>query len=955
MSPKQVDQLEPSAELAAARQRIAELEAERVAAQLAQRASEARFGQLFDAALDPILLLDEAGLFVDCNAATLDLLRAPDKQTVLQHRPADLSPEFQPDGLLSTEKEAQLIALALQQGAYRFEWVHRRFDGSDFTVEVALKEIVVNGQSLLLVQWRDITDRKRIEQALRATTDELDRFFSFALDLLCIIDTEGCFRRLNRSWEQTLGFPLSELEGKRFIDLVHPDEQAATLAVLADLSANKPVLNFTNRYRSQNGEYRWIEWRAFPDENRLIYAAARDVTERRQMEDALRASETRYRLLADDAPLAVAVIDLATNDIVYVNQQTLKLFELTRAEALSSHGADRYVDLADRARLLEQMRATGRVTDFIAPFKTGTGRVRWLSLTCALTMYENRPAVHNSYIDVTDRLQAEAAEREQREMAEALRDTAAAMNSTLDFNEVLDRILANIDRVVPTDTANIMLLEDSPDGKIARVVRRRGYERISIELDQGVRVLRFLVRDVANLRNMLETGQPHIIYDTRADPDWVDLPGTRWQRSSLGMPILLHDKAVGFIHLDSGQPNFFNDQHAERLRVFANQAALAIQNAQLHEAVQRHAEELQQRVADRTAELAQERSRLQAILDSVDEAIYFMTPDRRIQYANAATSQVTGFDLSEIVGHSPAELWRSQLTSAEAIRSWEDALVTGLRWHGEVVNLRRDGRPYDTDLSIVPMRNSLSRLEGYVVVHRDLSQLKELDRLRSQFVNRIGHELRTPLTSLIIYLDLLEHGKPEKRAKYLQTLNTEADRLRRLVEGFIRLAELDTQPHAIELRPVNLSEVTIGLVMQHRERAIERQLSMEPQLAPDLPLVAGTAELITEAVSRVLDNALRYTPPGGHIALTTAQVEDDVTLTISDSGPGLSPADRSHLFERFYRGEAARDYKTPGVGLGLAICQSIMNRLGGRITVGESAESGASLTLWFKLAMGTYL
>ena len=125
--------------------------------------------------------------------------------------------------------------------------------------------------------------------------EEIDRFFSINLDLLCIADTDGNFVKVNKSWSDVLGYGESDLEKKKFLSFVHPDDMEATLNALLDLKANKPVLNFTNRYRSKNGSYRYIEWRAHPYGN-LIYSAARDITERIETENKLR--ETQKRLAA---------------------------------------------------------------------------------------------------------------------------------------------------------------------------------------------------------------------------------------------------------------------------------------------------------------------------------------------------------------------------------------------------------------------------------------------------------------------------------------------------------------------------------------------------------------------------------------------------------------------------------------------------------------------------------
>ena len=123
--------------------------------------------------------------------------------------------------------------------------------------------------------------------ALQEKTEELDRFFNLALDLLCIADTDGYFRHLNKTWETTLGYSIDELEGKLFLDFVHPDDLQPTLDAIASLSDQVPVIGFTNRYRCKDGSYRWIEWRSAPS-GKQIYAAARDITPHIEAAEQLR-------------------------------------------------------------------------------------------------------------------------------------------------------------------------------------------------------------------------------------------------------------------------------------------------------------------------------------------------------------------------------------------------------------------------------------------------------------------------------------------------------------------------------------------------------------------------------------------------------------------------------------------------------------------------------------------
>jgi PAS domain S-box-containing protein len=159
---------------------------------------------------------------------------------------------------------------------------------------------------------RDITQRKQAEEALREKTEELERFFNSALDLLCIADTDGYFRRLNHEWEKVLGYRMADLEGRRFLDLVHPDDQQVTLAVMAKLDAQQEVLDFTNRYRCKDGTHRWIEWRSIPH-GKLIYATARDITERKRIEEALREEEMKFRSLFEASHDIIMLLDRAGN------------------------------------------------------------------------------------------------------------------------------------------------------------------------------------------------------------------------------------------------------------------------------------------------------------------------------------------------------------------------------------------------------------------------------------------------------------------------------------------------------------------------------------------------------------------------------------------------------------------------------------------------------------------
>lgn len=180
------------------------------------------------------------------------------------------------------------------------------------------------------------------------------------------------------------------------------------------------------------------------------------------------------------------------------------------------------------------------------------------------------------YAIAIQRNRTEIAEREQRALAEALRDTAAVLGSTLDFDEVLDRILSNVGEVVPHDAASITLIE----GDFIRYARFQGYTKY--DLDEWMGKQRFRLVDFPNLERMKKSKFSISIPDTHADEEWVIIPETDWVCSYVGTPICIDGEVVGFLQLDSTKPNAFSDEHAERLQAFADQAVIAIQNARAY-------------------------------------------------------------------------------------------------------------------------------------------------------------------------------------------------------------------------------------------------------------------------------------------------------------------------------------------------------------------------------------
>jgi PAS domain S-box-containing protein len=289
------------------------------------RKSEERFRAMIETTSDWVWEVDARGVYTYASPKVRDLLGYEPKE-IIGRTPFELMPADE------AERVSAIFAnIKLQQKAIEgLENIARGKDGRSIILETSGVPFFDNQGRLSGYRGidRDITERKKVEEALQAKTQELDRYFTASLDLLCIADTDGYFHRLNPEWEKTLGYTLAELEGRQFLEFVHPEDLEATVAAIAQLKAQQQVQSFENRYRRKDGSYRWIEWRSYP-EDRMIYAVARDITERKQVEAALRESEQKFRLFVEQSSDGLVLTDEG-GIIIEWNQAQEQLTRVTR-------------------------------------------------------------------------------------------------------------------------------------------------------------------------------------------------------------------------------------------------------------------------------------------------------------------------------------------------------------------------------------------------------------------------------------------------------------------------------------------------------------------------------------------------------------------------------------------------------------------------------------------------
>ncbi|HIC90031.1 MAG TPA: GAF domain-containing protein, partial [Anaerolineae bacterium] len=424
-------------------------------------------------------------------------------------------------------------------------------------------------------------------------------------------------------------------------------------------------------------------------------------------------------------------------------------------------------------------------------------------------------------------------------------------------------------------------------------------------------------------------------------------------RASVTVPLLAEGQRVGGLTVAAPQPRPWSDEEIRLVEAVGRQLGEAVERERLYTALQRHAETLEETVAARTAELRAQKEQLETILRSTGDAIVITDTQLRIAMVNPAFEALTGYRTEEVLGQNPLEGLVSS-SQSEILDRIAEAFQAGEVWRGEAVIRRKDGSTYDADITVAPMRDPEGQIIGYVSSHRDITYLKEVDRMKDQFVSNVSHELRTPLANLRLYLDLLEKGRPEKRDRYMETLYREADRLQELIEDLLSLSQLDLGKVQANLQPTDLNQLVRVLVDDRAMLAADRGLGLTADLAKELPQVMADPKMMGQVLTNLVTNAMNYTPAGGSIVIRTQMRQADgqrwATVSVSDTGVGIAPEEQERLFERFFRGEAARRTGAAGTGLGLAICKEIVDRHQGRITVESDLGQGSTFTVWLPVS-----
>jgi two-component system NtrC family sensor kinase len=484
---------------------------------------------------------------------------------------------------------------------------------------------------------------------------------------------------------------------------------------------------------------------------------------------------------------------------------------------------------------------------------------------------------------------------------EALQQIGRQVTSILDLDNVLAAVVDAAVELTGAEEGSLLLVDEDSGELYMRAARNFR--------EDFVRKFRLPIEDTLP-GEVLRSGQPLLI--NTAAPKKIKT--SYLVHTLMYVPISYAEQVIGVLGVDNRRSGHsFTSTHLDLMHALADYAAIAVENARLY------------------SELEAERNQYETLLNGVQDGIIILDQDKRIRLVNPAARAAFELEAGSIENKPFREVF--QQPDLIQLLSREDLTIP---YRGEIA--LEEGQVLSAQVTSIPE-------VGMAVVMQDITYLKELDSIKSDFVGIVSHDLRSPLTAILGYLELLKRVGPlnDQQQEFAQRIQVSVQSITSLINDLLELGRIeagfDTHKEA-----VSMSGILQSVVESMQSQAAKKEQSLEVEIPDALPPIIGNRLQLRQLFSNLLDNALLYTPPKGKISLQTHATEEQIIVQITDTGIGIPIADQPYIFDKFYRGSNLPT-DTPGTGLGLAIVRIIADNHRGRIWVDSTIGQGSTFTV----------
>lgn len=486
------------------------------------------------------------------------------------------------------------------------------------------------------------------------------------------------------------------------------------------------------------------------------------------------------------------------------------------------------------------------------------------------------------------------------EELETLANIGQTVTAMLEVDEVLTSVVDAAVRLTGAEEGSLLLM-DEQSGQL--------HMRASKNFDEEfARTFRLQVQD-SLAGQVIATGEPIVVDE--GSPQKIKT--SYLVHSLIYVPLRARGNIIGVLGVDNRKVGHnFDQEDLTVLSAMADYAAIAIENARLY-----HRTEA-------------ERRKLETVLKQTENGVIVVDPENRLLLINPAAEEAFGVNGRSLVGRSVVE-------SIDDPRLLELLRMQGASTRREEIEAS-DGRVFNAQ------RTPIEGV-GQAVVLNDITHLKELDRIKSEFVTTVSHDLRSPLTAILGYVELIERAGEvnHQQKEFIDRVQISVQQITNLVTDLLDLGRIEAGVDSSqESSPISV--LARYAVEGLRGSADAKGIDLQVSLPEDLPLVTGDPIRLRQMIGNLLENAIKYSPEGSEVRIEAESEDEQVILRVHDSGPGIPPADQPYLFDKFFRGANVAD-DSPGTGLGLSIVKSIVDHHDGRIWLDSAPGEGTTFTV----------
>jgi len=860
-------------------------------------ASEIRYRRLFESAKDGILILDaETGKIVDVNPFLIDLL-GYSKENFIEKEIWEIG--FFKDIVANYDK-----FLELQQQKYvRYEDLPlETVDGRKINVEFVSNVYLVDHQKVIQCNIRDITERKRADDALIESERKFRNVVEEAVEIVFTVDNRGYFTYVNPAGLRSSGYSLDELKKLKYIDLIEPEfKQKVKRNYFKQYLERSSSSSTEYPFRTKSGEIKWYNQNARliieNDEVKGFYVIARDITERRIAEEALKESEERFRSLYENSTIGL-YRTTPDGKIILANPTLVKMLGYSSFEELAAKNLvkDGFEPTYERNLFLNKIEMNGEVQGFESAWTTKDGSVAYISESARAIRDSNGKTLYydGTVENIAERKLAEETLRVSEERFRHSFDYAAAGICIIGVDEKFQRVNKAFREMIGYE-------EDE--------LKNFTFSDITHPDDLSI--------GVAQKKAMLDGETNNVSFEKR---------------------YIRKDKRIIWVYVSASL--IWDVNHKPQFFI-----------AQIIDITERmHSEE--------------ELQKLSRAVEQSPVSITITDHDGKVEYVNPKFTEVTGYSFDEVKGKNMGML-NSGYHPKEFYKKLWDTILSGKDWKGEFYNKKKNGELYWENGIISPIVNENGDITHFIGIQEDITEKKKMieelitakdfavksNSLKDAFIANISHEIRTPLNGILGMTSLIKEtfspNMTDEEAGYFTAIDGSCERIIRTTDLILNYSQLETGTFTFIPKQLELSTICMNLVSKYNVSAKSKSLSLLFENKVGRTVISADEYSITQVISNLIENAIIYTKRGFVTVKLSQNPQNEILLDVIDTGIGIGGEYLGHLFESFRQEQMGYSRSYEGLGLGLALVKKILDLHKATISVKSKKGEGTTFSINF--------